>query len=110
MIALHLQQVGQVELERRLVAAHDEQVREAVAVDAEQRADAVGVLVVEVDAVLADDPVVDAGLLDLEPGGVDEHVELVLLPWKLGPFGPIFVIPSPWVSTRWTFGRLNVGR
>ena len=31
-------------------------------------------------------------------------------PWNSGPFGPIFVIPSPCVSTRWTLGRLNVGR
>ena len=77
-IALRLQHVGQVELERRLVAAHDEQVGIALRVDPEQGADAIAILVVEVEAVLALDLVVDAGLLHLEAGGVDEQVELVL--------------------------------
>ena len=38
-----------------------------------------GVLVVQLDAALADDLVVDAGLLHLEAGGVDQHVDRVLL-------------------------------
>ncbi len=46
MIALGLQHVGQVELERGLVAAHDEQVRVALRVDSEQSVDAFAVLVV----------------------------------------------------------------
>src|SRR5215469_15373088 len=76
-VALRLQHEREVELERGLVAAHDEEVRVAVRVHAEQRADAVGVGLVDLAPVLAANFVVDAGLLHLEAGGVDQQVEWV---------------------------------
>src|SRR5208283_4789239 len=61
-----------------LVAAHDEKIRVALRVDSKQSADAFAVLVVELDTVLAFDLVVNASLLHLEAGCVNEDVELVL--------------------------------
>ena len=71
-VALRLQHVRQVELERRLIAAHDEQVGVAMGVDAQYGADSISVLVVQIEVVFAGDPVVDPGLLDFEPRGVDQ--------------------------------------
>ena len=81
-VALGLEHVGQVELKRRLVAAHDEQVRIALGVDAEQGTDAGAVFVGQVEAVHSPNLVVDAGLLDLKAGGVDEQVKGVLFALK----------------------------
>ena len=92
-VALGLEDVGQVEIERRLVAAHDEHVREALGVDTEQRPDAVGVLVLQVDAVLAHDAVPGARLLHLEPGGVDQQVQRVHLAVEHRSLGAISVMP-----------------
>ena len=79
MVALHLEHVGDVELKRRLVPGHDEQIGVAVGVDAQQGADTVLVFFVQLEAVATDDLVVDAGFLHLEAGGVDDQVHLVLL-------------------------------
>src|ERR1700733_9653452 len=78
MIALRLQHVSQVKLERRLVAAHDEEIRIALRVDSQKRANALLILIVQLQSVLAFDLVVYAGLLHLEAGRIDKHVELVL--------------------------------
>src|SRR5581483_1873334 len=86
MVALRLEHVGQIELEGGLVAAHDEQVGVAGGMDAEEGADAVLVLVVEVAASLADDLVVDAGFLDLESGRVDQEIEFELPALEDGAF------------------------
>src|SRR5271170_3804630 len=79
MIALRLQHVGQVKLERRLIAAHDEEIRIALRVDSQQRANALFILIVQLQSVLASDLVVDAGLLHLEAGRIDKYVKFVLL-------------------------------
>src|ERR1700722_2921171 len=62
-IALGLQHVGQVELKRRVVAAHDEEIRLSRRMDSRPGAYAFAILVVELEAVLAFDLIVDAGLL-----------------------------------------------
>ena len=75
-------------------------------VHAEERAQAVGVGLVDLDAAFAADLVVDAGLLHLETGGVDQHVDGIGLALEHRPSAVISVMPLPCVSTRWTFGRL----
>ena len=47
-------------------------------VDAEHGAHAVGVFVVQLQAVLAADSIVDAGHLHLEAGGIDQHIDRIV--------------------------------
>lgn len=89
-VALGLQHVGQVELERGLIAAHDEQIGIAMRVNAEQGADAVAVFILQIETVFATDAVVGAGLLHLEAGGVNQQVQLVLLALEQRPVGGDF--------------------
>ena len=71
MVALGLQHIGEVELERRLITAHDKQIGETRSMNPEQRPNAILILILQVDAALALDIVIDTGLLDLETGGID---------------------------------------
>src|SRR5581483_6834237 len=78
MVALRLQHLGQVETERRLIAAHDEQVRIAVRMNSQQRADTLGILVVQVEAALTANLIVDPGLLHFEAGCINQQIDRVL--------------------------------
>ena len=71
MVALGLQHISEVELERRLIPAHDKQIGETRSMNPEQRANAILILILQVDAALAFDVVIDTRLLDLETGGID---------------------------------------
>jgi len=85
-IPLGLQHIGQVELERSLVAAHDEEVGIALRVDADKSANAVSVFIIEVETEFSLDLVVNARLLHLEARCVDEDIEFVLLALEYRPF------------------------
>ena len=53
--------------------------------DTNERAHAVAIFVVQLKSILAPDLVVDAGLLHLEAGGVNQHVEFVLFAFEYRP-------------------------
>src|ERR1700685_1969034 len=50
--------------------------------DPQEGADALAVLIVEFEAILALELVVDAGLLHLEAGGIDKDIEFVLFAFE----------------------------
>ena len=104
---------GKFDGEAGLLVAHDEAVREAAAVHAVQRAHAVRPLLGQADAVAADELVAGAPRVvgaDLEAGGEDQAVELVLDAVDDDALSVMRSTPLPWVSTSVTFGRLNVSR
>src|SRR5260370_5617146 len=61
------------------MAADDEEVWVAIGMDLQERADSRAILIVDLEAVLPANLVIDAGLLNLEAGRVNEHVEFVLI-------------------------------
>ena len=102
---------GKFEMRSRLRDADDEAVREAVDMDAVQRAHrrrahCLGQrLAVAPDRVVAGTPRVVGA--DLEAGGEDQAVELVVL--AVGPHARLVMrsTPLPSVSIRWTFGAVE---
>ena len=81
-ITLGLQHVGEVELKRRLIPAHDEHVRITLGVNAHQRAHTIAILVVQLNAIPANDLVVNACLLHFKTRGVNQYIDLVLFAIK----------------------------
>ena len=91
----------------------DEEVREAAGHEPMDGLDLLGPVIPEGPTVAADDLVVagQEGRQDgVEAGGVDDAVELVLVPCDTMPFSVIRSTPWPWVSIRCTLGWLKTWR
>ena len=82
-LTLTIENVCQVECEESLISAHYEQIWVALRMDAKQRANSVGIFGVEVNATLADDLIVDTGLLHLKTRCINQHIDFILHPIEL---------------------------